>query len=199
MLSAKTAAAACLVPFCLVLASCTNCSGSAVCGNDNDRNALGGERAGEAGEQDGGTGPGGLPGGFGTEAGGQERGQAPETVRFSGDALIGEYFDLDPDPPGRYATGGYLTSPNVDIYFYPRSMSGVAPKVTTAQWEGEREPTRAQCDEYLSRFAVQAGDREWTGEGTSFCARTDEGRTAFVRLKQRTASGYLADIVTWEK
>ncbi|MBN3931912.1 hypothetical protein IQ279_20150 [Streptomyces verrucosisporus] len=65
--------------------------------------------------------------------------------------------------------------------------------------EGGAQPPRAQCDEYLIRFAVQTGSREWSGEGTSFCARTDEGRTAFVRLKQRTASGYLADIVTWEK
>ncbi|MBN3931913.1 hypothetical protein IQ279_20155 [Streptomyces verrucosisporus] len=90
------AAASCLLSLGLLLAGCTSCSDSAICGNDNGRNVLGGGSAGEA-QADA---PGGLTGSLGGKKDGSGSGATPGAVRFSGEALIGEYFDLDPAPPG---------------------------------------------------------------------------------------------------
>ncbi|MFP8959386.1 hypothetical protein ACLIYP_02270 [Streptomyces nanhaiensis] len=191
------AAAACLLPLCLVLAGCTStsCSGSAICGDGNGDNVLGDGTAGKAGEDT----PGGLPGVLGGRGDGGGSKAAPGAVRFSGDVLIGDDFDLDHEPPGVSPSAGSVAYTGTDLYFYAMTMGGVAPMVTTAEWKEERAPGRRQCEEYLARFAIRDTVVEWSGEGTSFCARTDEGRIAFVRLGEKTGVGYAADVTVWEK
>ncbi|MCI0382958.1 hypothetical protein [Streptomyces sp. CNQ085] len=72
-------AAACLLPLCLVPAGCTGCGDSAVRGDDNGRNVLGGGSSGEAREDV----PGGLTGALGGKRDGGGSEAAPGTVRVS--------------------------------------------------------------------------------------------------------------------
>ncbi len=188
------------VALCLAAAtgcSTTTCEDSSICGNGNGRNDLwhGGDGGDGAREPEAENPPGGLE--PGDDIGRKPR-ATPGTVRFSGDVLIAGEIDLDSDPPGASEDVDSLTFGGTDLYHFALAMTGIGTMGTTAEWEDDRAPTRAECDDHLARFAVPGSAREISGVGSSFCVRTSEGRTAFVHLKEKTETGYMLAVVTWE-
>ncbi|WP_344323977.1 hypothetical protein [Streptomyces macrosporus] len=196
-------AAVLAVPLCLAaVTGCGSmiCKDSAICGDGNKGNDLRSGGGGNAGGRE--PRPGAESPSDGLEPGddlGREPRTTPGTVRFSGEVLITAEIDLDSDPPGHSDASNPLVSGGTDLYYFPLSMTGISSMVTTAEWKDDRTPTRAECDDSLVRYAVTGAVDMWSEVGTSLCVRTSEGRTAFVHLRERAETGYMLDVVTWEK
>ena len=109
-------------------------------------------------------------------------------------------LDLDKRPPQSVGSAGGGADHDIFIVAFSSGKIAITPFSRVARWTATTLPTEAECADVLTRLSL-GGNRSFdhVEAGLSFCVRTNEDRTVFVRVKDVSSDGYLLSVISWQK